>query len=498
MLAAALLVRVGMLFNAHGYLVDDAYIFMRYADNFANGQGLVYNPGEVVLGFTSAFYVVILSIGTSMLPHVGIPVIVTVVNLAFFLGFAWAMLRIFADVGAWSWMAPCFLFFYFPYIDASINGMETSAMTAFLAFTLLALRENKDDLALVLATVTATIRPEGFLWLFAVCSYCLLVRKKRFRVSFLGASLCILLLWAVPLYLYYGTILPQSMLAKSSLGAAEKWGGHTTSVFEKYALLATGLGDRGYASLPRFAQLVLNLGCGAVLLLLVLEMVRQFRECSFLLVASLFFFFCLAFYHIGNPVRIFSWYTIPTSMMCVVSTSSGVRRLFPRVESWTFGAPALIAVFLLSVASVGVGILGRNAGMASSVAEYQGIVDFIHRRVPNADSVMISQIGLVGYRSKLRIIDLAGLVSPSVFHAEHGEEARFLSDMIQEEKPSVLCFQEDILANRIIRDGAILHRTFRNEAAKEEFLQDYVQPEDARGVYSHVFVRRNLLVAPDR
>src|SRR5438105_2557104 len=34
-------------------IIDDAYISFRYAWNFAHGQGLVFNPGEHVEGFTN-------------------------------------------------------------------------------------------------------------------------------------------------------------------------------------------------------------------------------------------------------------------------------------------------------------------------------------------------------------------------------------------------------------------------------------------------------------
>jgi hypothetical protein len=42
-------------------LVDDAYISFRYAVNFAHGNGLVWNPGERVEGYTNLLWVVLLS-----------------------------------------------------------------------------------------------------------------------------------------------------------------------------------------------------------------------------------------------------------------------------------------------------------------------------------------------------------------------------------------------------------------------------------------------------
>src|SRR5262245_35734739 len=41
--------------------VDDAYIYLRYCDNWDAGLGLVYNAGERVIAFTSYLYVVVIA-----------------------------------------------------------------------------------------------------------------------------------------------------------------------------------------------------------------------------------------------------------------------------------------------------------------------------------------------------------------------------------------------------------------------------------------------------
>ena len=43
--------------------IDDAYITFRYARNLAEGLGLVYNPGEWVLGTTAPLWAVVLAVG---------------------------------------------------------------------------------------------------------------------------------------------------------------------------------------------------------------------------------------------------------------------------------------------------------------------------------------------------------------------------------------------------------------------------------------------------
>jgi len=67
---------------------DDAYISFRYAKNLGDGQGLVFNPGERVEGYTNFLYVLILTAGATIFhaPHYAVAVGVNVVALAVVLG----------------------------------------------------------------------------------------------------------------------------------------------------------------------------------------------------------------------------------------------------------------------------------------------------------------------------------------------------------------------------------------------------------------------------
>ncbi len=50
-------------------MLDDSFISFRYAENLVSGHGLVYNPGEIVEGYTCFLWVILLAIGTA----IGIP-----------------------------------------------------------------------------------------------------------------------------------------------------------------------------------------------------------------------------------------------------------------------------------------------------------------------------------------------------------------------------------------------------------------------------------------
>ena len=115
-------------------IIDDAYITFRYAQNLLAGNGLVYNPGEAVLGTTTPAFALLLT-GTSPIPGlagVTLPQIAVILNtlldgvncaLLVLLGrrLSWGLAGVLAAL-AWA-IAPWSVTF-------AIGGMETSLLVA--------------------------------------------------------------------------------------------------------------------------------------------------------------------------------------------------------------------------------------------------------------------------------------------------------------------------------------------------------------------------------
>ena len=64
-LAALLALLLGSAAHAlyFDHIADDAYISFRYAANLAEGHGLVFNPGEYVMGYSNFLWVAVLAAG---------------------------------------------------------------------------------------------------------------------------------------------------------------------------------------------------------------------------------------------------------------------------------------------------------------------------------------------------------------------------------------------------------------------------------------------------
>ena len=61
LIAVGLVVLIMWRTWTHAFLYDDAYICFRYAENLLAGHGLVWNPGELVEGYTNFSWVLALA-----------------------------------------------------------------------------------------------------------------------------------------------------------------------------------------------------------------------------------------------------------------------------------------------------------------------------------------------------------------------------------------------------------------------------------------------------
>ena len=156
---------------------DDAFISYRYVKNFVNGQGLVFNPGERVEGYTNFLWIILLSIFVKF----GLDIIV----VSKILGIASGCMALFiiykisvlvlqakneSEVPSEAWFFPLFPSLLLASNSAfaywSISGLET---TFFVMAVLLSVYFyfTNERLMILSSALSTLIRPEGVL-IFAI------------------------------------------------------------------------------------------------------------------------------------------------------------------------------------------------------------------------------------------------------------------------------------------------------------------------------------------
>ncbi len=235
--ARLLLLAAALLFVAHvltwrTYLLDDAYISLRYARNLVEGHGLVFNPGEAVEGYTNFLWV--LAGAALLVPGGDAMALLKVVSLLAALTLLWTLgrlQRLGGEPGALPaavWLLPLPAFGYW-----STTGMETMLFAALLTGAVtVGLAESRDGRwrgSVVLFLLLALTRPEGVL-LFGLSTLVLAAVEHRRRggrrgwrrraVDAAGLALGYGLYTAWRLATY-GELLPNTYHAKVTGGAEQ-------------------------------------------------------------------------------------------------------------------------------------------------------------------------------------------------------------------------------------------------------------------------------------
>ena len=485
-----LVLRVVLHFVAYPFFADDAYIFLRYDRNALEGMGLSYNPGEHVLGFTSPLYLILLLSQGWILGTASLTAAALWTNLILFGLLVWCTARLEAINYPGLPITPIFLCIYYPFVDGSLNGMETTLFCVTFVSAVLASALRRPNPAVVLGALALLVRPEGIAVLMSVVFFECFIQKSRPWPG-IAAGLVMLTGWSAFSLATYGTILPQSMLAKSAYVTRQYYGGWMLGPLPLFLQLAFGLSNDSYSAVPPFGKLGLGV-CGLGMTLVIAYGVKSWkRSNSALLLLPVLFLSIYLIYLLGKPVGIFSWYAIPTSLVFWASAVLGSRALLkcPRWRMTT--AAGLVLLGFVSLLSIWHGAKKRSGGLAHTGMAFE-VTQLLRSEYPDAKSVLVGDIGVVGYFGEWRVVDLAGLVTPSVLEKGVDGGIVSISEIIEREEPDILLLRDDPRKQASNNDAMVRRETFRSEAEREEFETQYQElPADPRS-YHVIFVRRPL------
>lgn len=216
------------------WVQDDAYVSFRYARNFVRGEGLVYNAGDRVEGYTNFLWTVLAAVPLARGDADPLPFMHTVSVVLWAASYA---LLLGLGIGLWRaglWAAPLAalpLAVHWSFNMWFVSGMETPLVTlcvlaAVVAMTLDPRRHGWAPAAASLAAVALTMtRPDGVVVLAALVAAAAvldggwLLRTRPGRRALLGAALPVLLVllpyqaWRI---WYYGALFPNTYYAKAA------------------------------------------------------------------------------------------------------------------------------------------------------------------------------------------------------------------------------------------------------------------------------------------
>lgn len=400
-----------------GYVTDDTYIHLVYAQHLLLGEGWVFNAGEPSYGSTSPLWVLLLapfasgegagllaarllSIGAGLL---AIPVFYRLaarairredLRLAATLLFA-------TEVWFLRWAA---------------SGMETSlaVLVLLLVFERLAAAPYRSGGVFtvgLLAGLACLLRPEFYL--FAALLLGLALASRRWRRRFLplaAGALLPTLPWLLFAQWQFGALLPHTAAAKSG-----SWQGLGHLLLQAGRLLRVPVSSQ--------AALILLAGAGLAACLLggrcrrpLLGRAEQAGRFRFYALVGLLWGLALPAAFLARDVQVISRYLL------VVTPLVPLAALY-LLDYWAERRPRLLRLLpVLLLLQLGPNLalyLTRVAPHARHFGEdlessLGRIADYLALRAPAGSAVAAPDIGLLGLRSDCRIVDLGGLIEPRI------------------------------------------------------------------------------------
>lgn len=399
-------------------LVDDSYIFLRYAENLAAGQGPVFNPGERVEGYTSPLWILILAAARAL----GMDLVAASQALGACFGLATLLLLL--NLGR-RWLPPeqtalsavpaLFLLTNPSFLYWTWSGMDTALFTflylaTFAAFAAQAASPGNMTGAGTCLALTALSRPDGIVLLPAFCAVLAWLHRRQPRLlarkllTFL-APLTLVALHLVWRYYYYGTLLPNTYYAKVDLSASVR--------------LLNGLRYTFHFVLD-YSLYLLALPPAILGPLVIFRRWPQTWVKLALTVLPLWAAYVTAVG--GDHFGMFRFY-VPALPLIAALAVLWAGHLSPQ----NYGSPRARAVALALVLSLTainysayVSLVGQRFREEIALAQaWAEVGRWLGTHVPKGSTIALIPIGAMPYYSGLRTLDLLGLTDREI--ARHGK-----------------------------------------------------------------------------
>ncbi len=398
-LAAAIL---GLqILGFHGHRQDDAYITYRYGQNLATGHGLVFNPGERIMGSTSPGHALLsagvyLLVGPERLPDV----------LASFGCLGWtaqalALFFLFRNLlGIWGALAVAAgVALGGPYSSNWVSLETNLAVGLTLWAVTLALR-GRWSMAAILGALAGLFRPDAYL----ICVLLGLQGLFERRSAILKPALVFLVLslpWMIFATAYFGSPVPQSAITKFHAARFGEYLEHLLR-YPAWAFLP-GLS-------PTWIGIVFSwiLAAGGAVIL-----IRSDRRLWILPAYGALHF--LAYLYL-RPMIPHLWHLYPGVVMFVVlalvSFVAAIRAITQPLPRAVIGVLLGTLLFGYGYRTVASSLLHDSVYWTGERDKtYQAVSSYLREHAAAGDVVASMEVGTIGYYSGLRMFDLGGLIT---------------------------------------------------------------------------------------
>ncbi len=416
-------------------LVDDSYIFLRYARNFAQGNGAVFNVGERVEGFSSPLWTLMLGTAGMMLPR--FETLAYVLGLACGIGIVIVLLfgvRRWAPslgrgelfvLGMGTATCPILVFW-------SASGMDTALFVLLITAALVSLTRDSEKTGLskrtTLLLILATLARMEAVLLVGLAAFVFAAQRRSVRALWgYGLSVGALLLIR---YSYYGSWVPNTYHAKVTFGLAQR--------------LSNGL-SYGWPALWANVLLVAALACAVLLV----GRRRSARTAPTVwLAAGWVVVWCAYVVYVGGDNFALFRFLLPLIPALFLLAAMGWSSVRVRLSARRRYAVLVGVALILGISHVRTFLAQAEGyyGDAKLAQSWKTVGEWLERETP-PDTVIATIVpGALGYFGCRPTIDMLGLTDGRVSRegqvfagGGHGH-ARYHTDYIFERSPDLVLY----------------------------------------------------------
>jgi hypothetical protein len=469
---------LGVRFIPGARTIDDAFITFRYAQNLLAGSGLVFNPGEQVLGTTTPLYALIITV--LALPFGGanapFPSLALVVNALADAATCLLLWQIGKRLGSErSGLIAALVWAVAPYsVTFAIGGLETSVVVFLLAFTVWAYLTDHLVLTALSAAFALLARPDALILVGSL----LLDRswrafhepRKPIRCGELLAFLIPLALWGAIATIYFGSPLPHSIMAKLAVYRLQPW----DSLIRLLQHYATPFNESLWGG-----SLLIGIGLVLYPVLFIIGARRALKVDSRVLAWTLYPWLYFLAFSLPNPL-LFRWYLTPplpsliffillgleTVLMAILRTRGTDSR--PRSSHPEWKRVLITLVMLLPLVSTlnawelhpdhGANRPAPKMAFIKLELLYGEVADLLKGQIQPGETLAAGDVGVLGYRTGANVLDTVGLNSPvslqyyPVAAEDYVINYAVPADLILNQQPAYAVFLEAYIRNTLLKN----------------------------------------------
>jgi arabinofuranosyltransferase len=386
-----------LVYCFHRVQMDDPYITFRYARNLTEGHGLFYNPGESVLGTTSPLFAILLGLGGHVArDYALLSSIVSGVALGALAWLTYIILRRFKEPIAGAVAAG--LIITNPLMGDAL-GFELNLFLALVFGGFAAYFSGRPGLAAALLALASLTRGDGLVPSGVVLGHHLWKHREQglLPVLIFGA---IFGSWFADAAYTYGSPFPNTLAAKKAMGASGLW--------RTYIEGALRIGFVYLRMSPAFLWFGLVAIFGAAALLV-------FDRRIWMILGSVLLT-SITYVVMGIPEG-FNYYAgwMPALMILsgigVVKLAELIRLQWP---AWPGKWVVIAAALPLLVAQMTPILKDISIDPEPRYEIYRQAGEWLNLETPDKASIAMVEIGILGYFSRRKIVDICGLVTPEV------------------------------------------------------------------------------------